>query len=281
MLLGGSLLNIGGIGLSVASITGNTNTFSAQQIFLTGTAGQTPLVIRQTGGVAGTDEGWIYNDGSNTYILDQNGSNLGVILGGSNTGAVKVQSNGMLIASGVSIYFTAGAGLGGALDCDITRIVAGVLGGSSVGTWYQNTAGEACLSAPFTNNTATLAVTNLSRTVKAGRSYRIEGILQVSNSTGTEGAQIAFDGGNATATTFFMSASMVGTNVAGAQVSTSLAGVINYTTVTGTDYIILRGFLKANAGGTIIVRAAENTTAAGTLTIGAGSWIALYDTVPL
>jgi hypothetical protein len=72
-----------------------------------------------------------------------------------------------------------------------------------------------------------------------------------------------------------------GTVVAGTVVSTTLAGVINYTTITGIDYIVLTGFLKVNAGGTLILRAAENTTSTGTLTVAAGSWVALNDTVAL
>lgn len=147
--------------------------------------------------------------------------------------------------------------------------------------WIQNTSGEGALSVAFTRADATLTATNLSYTVIAGRSYRIYGVLQVSNSTTTEGVQIDFNGGSATATTFFMAATMVGTNVAVSQVSVSLAGVINYSTVTGTDYIILHGYLKVANAGTLILRAAENTTAAGTMTMGAGSWIALEDTVRL
>ncbi len=272
------------VAYSAGSLLGNSNivatavvTSTAYNLFALGGANG-GLIVRQQGGVAGTNEVQISNNGTNTLILDQKGSNSGVVLGGSNTQAIRVQSNAIIMASGTTLYYAA-SGFG-TLDCSIARLAAGVLG-PDVGSWYQNTPGEACLASPFTKNNATLGVTLLSFTVKAGRSYRMEGILQVSNTTAAEGVQIAFDGGTATATTFFMSASAVGSVVAGTVVSTTLAGTITYTTVTGTDYVILRGFLKVNAAGTLIMRAAEATTATGTLTIGAGSWIALYDTVPL
>jgi hypothetical protein len=76
-----------------------------------------------------------------------------------------------------------------------------------------------------------------------------------------------------------VAANAIGSVTPGTVASTSLAGVINYTVITGTDYVVLTGFLKVNAAGTLILRAAENSTALGTLTIGAGSWLALRDTV--
>jgi hypothetical protein len=160
-----------------------------------------------------------------------------------------------------------------------------VFGNSSVtqvviNGWIQNTNGAAALAANFTNNTATLAAhnTNLSFTVLAGRSYRIKGYLQVSNSTAAEGIQFDFGGGSVTATTFFVTGQAIGSVTAGTVVSTSLTGPISYSVVTGTDYIEVNGYLKVNAGGTVIIRFAENTTAVGTATLGAGSWIELTDT---
>ena len=54
--------------------TDAASTFTAQQIFLTGTAGQTPVVIRQTGGTAGVNEGQIYHDGTNVNFLNPAGT---------------------------------------------------------------------------------------------------------------------------------------------------------------------------------------------------------------
>lgn len=203
-------------------------------------------------------------------------------LNNANAGVPAAMANvldGLGNATGLCISSTQ-VGFGTTADNGLKRAAAGVLavtnGGSGAG-WMQFLGGEAVLASPFTKNNASLASTNLSFTVTSGRSYRISGCLQISNSTAGEGAQFDFNGGGAGATTFFMSASIVGTAVAGTVVSTSLAGVINWTSVTGTDYVLLNGYLKPSSTGTFILRAAENTTSTGTLTVGAGSWLELTD----
>src|SRR5216683_4795155 len=142
-------------------------------------------------------------------------------------------------------------GIGGN-DTGLKRVAAGVAamtdGGATNLAWLQE-AGYGALAAPFTSITNALAVTNLSFTVKAGRSYQINGVLQVSNSLSTEGSQFDFAGGSASATTFFMAANNIGTVVVGTVTSTTLAGIINYSTNTGTDYIVLIGYLKVNVAG--------------------------------
>jgi len=169
-------------------------------------------------------------------------------------------------------------------DVGIKRLVAAVAamtdGGNTNLGWLQE-AGYGALANDFTNATAALANTNLSFTVIAGRSYQIAGLLQVRNSAATEGIQIDFAGGAATATTFMMAANAIGSVVTGTLSSTALAGVINYSTLTGTDFIVLSGYLKVNAAGTFIMRAAENSHVSGTLTMVAGSWLSLTDTPTL
>lgn len=212
----------------------------------------------------------------NTYgdLFYMNNSNSGVPASMS-----RVQ-DGLGNNTGLSISSTQ-VGIAGT-DVGFSRLAANVMNitnGSSGGGWCQFTAGEAVLASPFTNNTATLSAhnTNLSFTVISGRSYRITGCLQVSNSTAGEGAQFDFNGGGASATTFFMNASVVGTVSAGTVVTTTLAGAVNWTSVTSTVYINLQGYLKAGSTGTFIMRGAENTTSTGTMTLGAGSWLELTD----
>lgn len=185
-----------------------------------------------------------------------------------NTGALR---------SGVSSYQ-----LGFTTDTGIKRVAAKVIAPTDYSTgagWVQNTGGEAALAAAFTDALGALISTNLSVTVIAGRSYRFRAFLQVSNSNAADGAQFNFNGGTATATTFFAAAQVVGSVVAGTVVTTTLAGVLNWTTVTGTDYVMIEGYLKVNGGGTLTLQAATNTTVSGTMTLGAGSWLALWDTV--
>jgi hypothetical protein len=146
------------------------------------------------------------------------------------------------------------------------------------GTWVTDTSGAKALAANFTDNTGTLTNTNLSWTAIAGDSYEVDGLLIVSNSTPADGFKCDFNGGGATATTFNAAATVVGSAVAGTVVTSSLSGALNWTTITGTDYIYIRGYFRCNAAGTLIFRAATNTAVSGTMTLAAGSWISLRRT---
>jgi hypothetical protein len=189
------------------------------------------------------------------------------------------------LASASRIFWSSNSGLGGSESGDVglKRAAAGVIAttDSMTGTgWIQNSAGEAALESAFTRSDATLTSTNLSLTVIAGRSYRITGYLIVSNSVAGEGAKFDFDGGTATRTTFDVTFNAVGgTVVPGTIAATALDTDLNYTSVTGTTRIFVQGYLEVNAGGTFILRASEDSTVTGTMTLAAGSWLALADTV--
>lgn len=169
-----------------------------------------------------------------------------------------------------------------AADTGLERLAAGVVGptNGSTGTgWLQNEAGEASLESDFTRADDTMTATALSVTLLAGRSYRITGCLKIANSTASDGCKIDFNGGAATVTTFFAGVTFIGTVTAGIVVSEALDTDLTATVVTGTDMAIINGYVECDAGGTFILRAAEVTDGGGTLTIGAGSWLALSDTV--
>lgn len=287
---------------------------AAGKKFVFNTTSTQPLVVRQVGGVVGTNESAIYHDGTSLQItVPSTGAGRilvpigsaaqpSIAFGGGAAGDnitgifrfaqqyIGFSTNGneaMLLDSSQNVRVTGQLSFGGSgandigfarVTSNVVRVTAGTGGGNG---WLQNSAGEGALDANFTRSNATLTATNLSYTVIAGRSYRIEGYLIVSNSTATEGAKFDFAGGTATATTFDLALDNLGTFVAGTTVSAALSTVLNYMTVTGTNRILVRGFLKVNAGGTLILRAAEDTTAVGTMTLAAGSWLALSDTVAL
>jgi len=166
-------------------------------------------------------------------------------------------------------------------DAGLSRVVGGVVAPTlgTVGTrgYMQNPGGDCVLAADFPKTNATLGSTNLSDTVVSGRDYTFEALLIMSNTVPGEGGQIAI-GGTATAKKFVARADAKGgTVVAVNEVSAALATVINYSTITETTYVRITGYLKCNAGGTFILQAAENTTATGTFTLAAGSWIKLTD----
>jgi hypothetical protein len=175
-------------------------------------------------------------------------------------------------------------------DTSLYRAAAGVM---AVGTWpplpsgtpgwLQNTAGEAALAAAGSNATAALGNTNLViPNLIAGRSYRLDAFLQLSNTTPGEGAKLDLGGGTVEASNFVLAAvADNGTAVPGTTVATSLTGAINWSSITGTMYVSLKGFITVGTGGSLILRLAENTSSTGTVTLAAGSWIALADTVTM
>lgn len=252
----------------------------------------------------------IYFDGSNSKIEDGNSASA-ITMGGGSVGVsgylvtpLELQAGGNALfgspdcrigstaCNGVGFIATKAVQWGssltsaGSYDISLYRIVAGVVAsgsGSNSGVgWIQSSAGEATLASAFTNSSGTLTNTNLSPgPLIAGRSYRIDGYLIVSNTNGADGVQFDFNGGTATMTGFDVTFSAVGTNTPGTVSSTSLSGVLNYTLLTGTVRIWVKGTMKCNAAGTFKLRCATNTTVSGTLTLAAESYIDLADTVTM
>lgn len=137
------------------------------------------------------------------------------------------------------------------------------------------------LTADVTNATTTFAsLTDLSVTLGAAGTYVGTMKIYCNNSTAAEGIKIDFSGGGATMTSFKATAADVfgGTNVLGTGQTTSLAGVLSFSTITGETEISVDITLVVNAGGTLIPRIAENSHAAGTLTVELGSNLVLFDT---
>ncbi len=245
---------------------------------LGGTSGG--IVVRQAGGTPGTDDLQIYHDGTHVYLVSLSGAiklnaaNGPVVsVGGSfDAAAFRLASNGYVAFSNDTDPGSGDYGGG------IARVASGVI--KPVNTysgngWMQQAAGRARVSADVTNTTDTLATaTGLSWTLKAGRKYTGRIVLKVNNTVASEGIKLDFNGGDATMTNFWAAASATagGTTVLGTAISTSLAGVINYTTITGETVIALDVSLVANAAGTLILRFAENASTTGTVTVELGSF---------
>ncbi len=179
-----------------------------------------------------------------------------------------------------------GAGL---FDTGLRRGAPGVVvvndgTGAQTGTgapgWMQNSAGRSRIVSDATNATATFAdLSDLTLTLVAGRKYTGKLVVKCNNSTAAEGVKFDFNGGTATVTSFWAAAAELvgGTTVLGTAISTSLAGVINYTTITGETVIEFSISLVCNAGGTFIPRFAENSSTLGTATAELGSFLWLED----
>lgn len=135
------------------------------------------------------------------------------------------------------------------------------------------------LTADVTNATATLAgLTDLSVTLASAGKYVGRLVLKCNNNVAAEGVKLDFGGGGATATSFWAAGAELvgGTTVLGTVVATSLTGGINFSTITGETLIQVDFSIVVNAGGTFIPRAAENSHAAGTLTVELGSFLTVF-----
>jgi len=126
-------------------------------------------------------------------------------------------------------------------------------------------------------NTTFINMTGISRSVLAAGNYVGELIVKCNNSTAAEGIKFDFNGGTATMTAFWAAGNQLigGTNVLGSGISTSLAGVLNFSTITGETVIVIKVSFVVNAAGTVIPRFAENSTAIGTATVELGSFMTL------
>jgi hypothetical protein len=264
------------------------------------------FVVRQPGGVAGTNEVQIYNDGAMAYA--KNAQNTPFRLCGQFIAARNVGDTGYgsfyantFYDAGTPGAFAAGNGWGGAVvgagqgwgttptadaagsnpDTIMYRIAPGVYGfkdSSAVKQWVQNSAGRPRNTADRTNATNVMAnLADLSITVATGRKYSGFFSVFASNSTAAEGLAFDFNGGSATMTDF--KAAFVATPIGvtlGTSYSTALATALTATTATtATDlYMIFVSFV-CNVGGTVIARFAENSAhVAGTASVLLGSaWL--------
>lgn len=158
----------------------------------------------------------------------------------------------------------------------ISEVAAGVIkadNGSGAGSgWIQNASGRARLSGDYTNATTTFSNTALSYTLTTGRAYNFKVIFFISDSLAADGAKLDFNGGTAAMTTFRAHCTLFDTALLASQQQTTLAGVFNAATVTGSAYFECYGYALPSGSGTFIPRLAQNAHTTGTLTAFAGSF---------
>jgi hypothetical protein len=226
---------------------------------------------------ASTDQG---NQSINGRLDIRAGSNftdstVSIGIGGAGPGAISIWDQGKLC-------FSSTGGSGSTGDTCITKAVPAVLRftDGSTGKAWQVEAGKISLAANFTNATATQASTALSVAVIGGRSYTFEMRLFAVNSTAAEGIRIDYDGGTATATDFRSHCTLFDTALLLSTQTTAIATDVTVGVMTGASMMECAGSLEVNASGTFIIRAAEATTAVGTLTVNRGSWLWMQDVTP-
>lgn len=132
------------------------------------------------------------------------------------------------------------------------------------------------LAADATNATATFAsLSDLSVDLDANTKYDGQVIVKCINSVAAEGIKFDFNGGSATATSFWAAGNQLvgGSDVLGTGIATSLSGAINFSTITGETVVTIVFSILTNAAGTFIPRFAENSHTAGTATVRLGTFI--------
>lgn len=269
----GGIVSVGDIALSTATgvlgIGGLTSSFAG---IWTRSGSTTQLVL----GLADRSGPTLFWAGS-AYFNDSVGAGPGAHINGSSSGRVAVAASGII---GISN----GAGADGTLDIGLTRGAPKVFrigdGGANANGWFQ-WAGQARLTGDATKTNTTFAnLTDLTiSNLQAGRKYVGTMRVKCNNSAAAEGIKFDFNGGTATMTAFWAaaSASAATAPTIGANSSTSLTGVINYTAITGETYIEFSITFVVDGAGTLIPRFAENSTVIGTVTVELGSFIMLHD----
>lgn len=251
--------------------------------------------VRQSGGTAGTDELQFSHDGAQALIESKDGrlvftSPTQQIFNADGAARFVMQQKsggGDQINTGNNGNYGwvsgAAVGAGNAHDTSLFRVAAGIVGVTGTTTtagWIQNSAGRVTLTSNYTNATTTFSNTSLSATVVAGRKYSGRVVLRCSDSTAAEGIKFDFNGGSATMTSFNAGVvSNIQGATAGTTISAALATAINFSAMNGTTdhWIVIEFQMTVNAGGTFILRGAQNSHTSGTATIGTGSSMLIED----
>jgi hypothetical protein len=111
------------------------NTFTAGQVFLTGATGTSPIIFRQTGGVAGTDELTISHDGTDATIENKDRS---ITIKTNNSANARI----FLQARDITYTFTDGTGAGFTNPASLLQSGTIRIGASTRLGWSSNTVPE-------------------------------------------------------------------------------------------------------------------------------------------
>lgn len=217
------------------------------------------------------------------YCVVGGASNSLRVMNEAGTAWLPFSALSLRVASTGQVTFSNSSNPETTVDTGLVRAAPGVVratNGATAGGWVQNGAGVTGNAGDWTNVTATLANLNgLTRDLLAGRSYTFRMLLYTSDPDATEGVQLDFGGGTATATNFrahCVAYDSTSTLQFSAQVA-SLSSLVTAGTVTGASLVECNGSIEPATAGTFIPRAAQNVHNAGTLTIARGSHLLLED----
>ena len=239
------------------------------------------VIIRKPGGVAGQDEGWIYNDGTDLYITCKN--LLGQTVRFTNLGGI--HSNAGISTGGSFVTFSFGTTIGAGGITQFVFNADSISFGGTANAMFQNTNAESRRTATqtVTDSTTFAADNKLSSPLLAGRNYRFR-VRYFFTTVNTSGVKIDLNGGTATVSAingFCKIWSSTGTILAAGQISALNTSI--GVTATGTfAYVEIDGSMTCTAStgaGTFIPRFAQNaeTGAAESVVAQIGSFMELGD----
>ena len=124
------------------------------------------------------------------------------------------------------------------------------------------------------SNTTLANITGMSATVVSGGTYQIDIYMAVTNN-GTGGIKLGMNGGTATATLLLVDTQVFNTTTLTAENNiVALSSPLVNAAVAAT-LVFITGTITVNAGGTIQLQAAQNTSNATALTVANGSYLSL------
>lgn len=221
--------------------------------------------------------GIVGNGNSCNYCIYQSDSN-GIPTGIYEVGQGTYGSSGTTLTRGIVYENSSGTTTALSLTAGTYRVML-----TPPALFYQGSVLKTRLTNDVTNATTTFSnLTDLSVKLQSGETYTGQLVLKVNNSVAVEGIKIDFNGGAATMTVFWAGIGILssnGTDTVGTNTSTSLAGVLNYSVLTGETVLIVNISMVCSSGGDFIVRGAENSHSTGTITFEQGSYLTLDNTI--
>lgn len=231
------------------------------------------LVVRQPGGVAGTDDVTLHHDGTIGHLINLDGTN-GFIVADSGVNLLRLYRFGgiplaMTPRNGMFAFSNADNNANGTPDTGLRRIATKVVGptaGLTGSGWLQNTDGAKRLNSNYTNATTSFTnLADLTHEVIAGRKYAGRMLLRVDQTNAAEGVKLDFGGGTATWTRFnaAMHVLYAAGHSPGTLTANAISGAMNLTNISGVVWLAIEWLGVVNAAGTLIPRAAMNSFDAG------------------
>lgn len=266
-----------------------------------GTGNDGEFLVRQPGGVAGTDEFFIRDIGTRSEWGTRQTS-FRIYAGGTtvlgtvstvdwtfNKSLFPSASNGLDFGSAAlewrDLYLAGAIKLGTGQDAGLERTAAGVaeITDGSTGLGFLQTAGDKFRAATQAVDSTTLTADDtLSATLAASRKYRFRLVYYINvGDTVADGFKLDFNGGTATATTFIAqiaaqdagaTAFLAGTNARVTALNTAFS-----CTSTANFMVVAEGAIVVNGAGTFIPKFAKVADVGTGITAQIGSTLTVWD----